>query len=233
MVGDAPGGGDAGARLGPRLGDAIRLGVSGFIQEIVTFLMANGLWTVLVGGIVYGMLRWPIALLLAPLIAPLTCGLTRIATETARDRVVSPGTFIAGVTDRFWTKPGAGVIQTVVLAIAVADLLVAPAIGGLPAVASLVLAVYVAASSVAYGLVFWTLLSDPELRTMPVRQIGRLALAVVLRRPGQVAFLLVFAVLAASVAIPLIPTVLFLPSIVLLTVAAYVLPAAEEIRAGT
>ncbi len=233
MVADAPRGGDAGAHLGPRLGDSIRLGVSGFIQEIVTFLLANGIWTVLVGAIVYGMLRWPIALLLAPLIAPLTCGLARVATETARDRVVSPRTFFAGVTDRFWVKLGMGAIQAVVLAIAVADLLVAPAIGGLPAIASLVLAVYVAASSVAYGLVFWTLLSDPELRTMRVRQIGRLALAVVLRRPGQVAFLLVFAVLAASVAIPLIPTVLFLPSIVLLTVAAYVLPAAEEIRAAT
>lgn len=221
---------DSDLRSRATLGDAIRLGVSGFIEEIVTFLMSNAVWALLVGLLTYAILRSPAALLLAPLIAPLSCGLARVATETARDRVVSPRTFITGVTDRFWAKLGAGAIQVLVLLIALADLLLAPAIGGLPAVASLVLAVYVAVSSLAYGLVFWTLISDPELRKMPVRQIARLALAVVLRHPGQVAFLFVFAVLAASVAVPLIPAVLFLPSIVLLTVAAYVLPAAEEIR---
>lgn len=227
-----PAEGDSDLRSRATLGDAIRLGVAGFIEEIVTFLMSNAVWALLVGLVTFAILRSPAALLLAPLIAPLSCGLARVATETARDRVVSPRTFISGVTDRFWPKLGIGAIQAVVLLVAVADLLLAPAIGGLPAVASLVLAIYVAVSSLAYGLVFWTLLSDPELRAMPVRQIARLALAVVLRHPGQVAFLFVFAVLAAAVAIPLIPAVLFLPSIVLLSVAAYVLPAAEEIRRG-
>ena len=221
---------DSELRYRATLGDAIRLGVSGFIQEIVTFLVANGVWALLVGLVTYAMLRAPIALLLAPLIAPLSCGLARVATETARDRVVSPRTFLAGITERFWTKLGAGVLQVTILVVAIADLLVAPSIGGLPAVASLVLAVYVLVSSLVYGLVFWTLLSDAELRSMPALQVGRLALAVVLRHPGPVAFLALFAALAASVAVPLIPAVLFLPSIVLLTVAAYVLPAAEEIR---
>jgi hypothetical protein len=231
-VPSAPAEGDSELRSRATLGDAIRLGVGGFIEEIVTFLMSNAVWALLVGLVTFAILRVPAALLLAPLIAPLSCGLARVATETARDRVVSPRTFISGVTDRFWAKLGIGVIQAIVLLVAVADLLLAPAIGGLPAVASLVLAIYVAVSSLAYGLVFWTLISDPELRAMPVPQIARLALAVVLRHPGQVAFLFVFAVLAAAVAVPLIPAVLFLPSIVLLTVAAYVLPAAEEIRRG-
>jgi hypothetical protein len=230
VVADAPRGGDAGARLGPRLGDAIRVGVSGFIEEIVTFLLANGIWAVLVGGIVYGMLRWPIALLLAPAIVPLTCGLARVADDIARERVVSLRTFGSGVFDRFWTKLALGLVQMIVLVVAIADIVLAPAIGGVAAVASMVLAVYVAASSLAYGLVFWVLLVDPELRHASVRQIGRLALAVVLRKPGQVAFLFLFAVLAASVTGYLVVPVLFLPSIVLLTVAAYVLPAAEEVR---
>jgi hypothetical protein len=215
-----------------RLGDAIRVGVVGFIEELVTFLAANVAWAVLVGAVVYASLRWPLALLLAPLAAPLTSGIARVAAEVARDRVVSLPTFVAGVRERFWTKLALGAVQIVVLVIALADLLLAPAIGGLPAIASMVLAFYVGLSSIAYGLVFWTLLNDPELRTMAARQIARLALAVVLRRPGPVAFFLAYTVLAIGVMSTLVVPILFLPSIVLLTVAAYVLPAAEEIRQG-
>jgi hypothetical protein len=230
VVADVPGGADARARSGARLGDAVRVGVSGFIEEIVTFLMVNGIWAMLVGGIVYAMLRYPIALLLAPAIVPLTCGLARVADDVARERVVSLRTFVSGVFDRFWLKLALGAVQVLVLLVAIADLVLAPAIGGVAAVASMVLAVYVAASSLAYGLVFWTLLVDPERRQTPVRQVARLALAVVLRRPGQVAFLFLFAILSASVIGYLVVPVLFLPSIALLTVAAYVLPVAEEIR---
>jgi len=223
---------DEGPRQRASLGEAVRVGVSGFVSEIATFLLANGLWALLAGGIAYAALRLPVALLLAPLLAPLTCGLARVATETARDRVVSPRTFVAGVVERFWTKLGLGAVQALILVVALADILLAPAIGGLPAIASTVLAVYVAISSLAYGLVFWTLLADRDLRGLPVRQVARLALAVVLRRPAPVAFLFVYAVLAAGVAVPFVVAVLFLPSVVLLTVAAYVIPASEEIRAG-
>lgn len=218
------------ARSGARLGDAVRIGISGFIEEITFFLVANVAWAVLVGSIVYASGRWPIALLLAPLAAPLTAGLSRVAVETSRQRVVSLRTFGAGVRDRFWTKLGLGALQAILLLIAIANLFLAPTIGGLPAFVSMVLSIYVAISSVAYGLVFWTLLADPDLAAMPVRQIARLALAVILRKPGQVAFLLVYAILAAGVMASLVVPVLFLPSIVLLTVAAYVVPAAEDIR---
>lgn len=208
----------------------MRIGVTGFIEEITTFLVANVAWAVMAGAIVYASARWPIALLLVPLAAPMTTGLSRVAAETARERVVSLRTFGDGVRERFWIKVGLGAVQGIVLLIAIADLVFAPAIGGLPAFASMVLAIYVAISSVAYGLVFWTLLADRDLGAMPVREIARLALAVVLRKPGPTAFLFVFAVLATGVMAALVAPVLFLPGIVLLTVAAYVLPAAEEIR---
>lgn len=217
--------------LAPRLGDAVRVGFSGFIEEITTFLVANLVWALLAGGVLYAIGRWPLALLLAPLLAPLTSGLARVATEVAQGRVVSPRTYLAGLRDRFWAKLGLGAVQAIVLLIAIADLVLAPGIGGLPAVASMILAVYVAIASTAYGLVFWTLISSRETSRLPVRQIGRLALAVVLRRPGQVAFLFGFAVLAVAVMSTLVVPVLFLPSIALLVVAAYVIPAAEEIRA--
>lgn len=217
--------------LTPRLGDAVRVGFSGFIDEITTFLVANLAWAVLAGGVLYALGRWPIALLLAPLIAPLTSGLAHVATEVARGRVVLPRTYLDGLRHRFWAKLGLGALQAVVLLVAVADLVLAPAIGGLPAVASMILAVYVAIASTAYGLVFWTLISDREISRLPVRQVGRLALAVVLRRPGPVAFLFAFAVLSVAVMSTLVVPVLFMPSIALLVIAAYVIPAAEEIRA--
>jgi len=222
--------GEEGARPAAGLGDAVRIGIRGFIEEITTFLTANVAWALLAGGIVYASAHWPVALLLAPLAVPLTSGLSRVAAETARGRFVSLTTFAAGVRDRFWTKVGLGAVHLLVLLIATVDLVLAPTIGGLPALVSMMLAIYVAISSVAYGLVFWTLLADRELGAMPVRQVARLALAVLLRKPGQVAFLLVFVVLAVGVMATLAAPVLFLPSIVLLTLAAYVVPAAEEIR---
>lgn len=215
---------------GPRLADAVRIGVTGFIEEIIAFLVANVAWAVLVGGVVYAIYRWPAALLLAPVAAPLTCGLARVAVETARGRVVSMRTFVAGIRDRFWTKLGLGAVQVLLVTVAILNLFVAPTIGGLSALVSMILSVYVVISTVAYGLVFWTMLSDAQLDSMPARRIGRLALAVVLRRPLQVGFLLAFAVLAMGLMAALVAPVMFLPSIVLLTVAAYVVPAGEEIR---
>ena len=214
----------------PRLGDAVRVGFTGFVEEITIFLLANVAWAVLVGGVVYAVGRSPVGLLLTPLVAPLTSGLARIAAEVSRQRVVSIRTLLDGVRDRFWTKMGLGAVHVLVLLLAFVDLLLAPSIGGLAAVASMILAIYVAIASTAYGLVFWTVISDRDLAGLPVRQAARLALAVVLRRPGAVAFLFAFGVLSVAVMSTLVVPVLFLPSIVLITVAAYVIPAAEEIR---
>lgn len=213
-----------------RLGDAVRIGVTGVIEDVAIFLLANVAWAIATAGIVYAVMQSPIALALVPLIAPLTTGFGRVAAEAARQRVVTPSTLVAGVRDRFWTKIGLGTVQALVIAIALLDLLLAPAIGGLPAFMSIVLAVNIAISSVIYGMVFWTLLSDATLGSLPVRQVARLALAVIVRRPGQVLFLLAFALLAIGIMTTLVAPVLFLPGIVLLTIAAYVLPAAEEIR---
>ena len=213
-----------------RLGEAVRIGVGSFVEEVTTFLVANVAWAVAAGSVVYAVTRSPIALVLLPLIAPLTTGLARVATEAARQRVVSPRTFVAGVRDRFWTKVGLGALQAGVIGIALLDVLLAPAIGGLPALMSIVLAIYIAISSVVFGMVFWTLLADATLGAMPVRQLARLALAVILRKPLPVLFLLVYTLLAVGIMTTLVAPVLFLPSIILLTIAAYVIPAAEEIR---
>lgn len=214
----------------PSLADAIRISLVGFYEEISNLLIGNVAWALLTGGVIYAIGRWPIALLLIPFIGPLTCGLARMATGVARERVVKLGDFIAGVRERFVAKLGLAALQALVLGIALADLLVAPAIGGIMAAVSMVLALYVAASTIAYGLVFWTLLADPEHGALEVPQIGRLALAVVLSRPAQVGVLLVLAVLGIGVMASLVVPILFLPSILLIAIAGYVVPAADRIR---
>jgi hypothetical protein len=214
------------------LAGALRTGASKLFEEIFPVLVTNLGWAMLAGALVYVAGLVPLALLLLPLIAPLTTGLARVAVLAARDRVVPLHAFVEGVTSRFWLKLGLGALQAVVLLVALMNVVVAPALGGLFGAISMVLSVYVAAASFGYGLVFWTLLSDPDRAEMPVRRIGRLSMAVVLTRPLPVAFLLVLAALAIGVMASLIVPLLFLPSFVLITVAAYVLPSADLIQAA-
>ncbi|HJP71247.1 MAG TPA: hypothetical protein VJ975_05965, partial [Candidatus Limnocylindria bacterium] len=58
----------------------------------------------------------------------------------------------------------------------------------------------------------------------------RLALALVTLRPLQLVVLAVITVLAVIVSIQLIAPLLFLPSLVLITIAGYVVPVADRLR---
>jgi hypothetical protein len=212
------------------LAGALRTGASKLFEEIFPVLVTNLGWAMLAGALVYVAGLVPLALLLLPLIEPLTTGLARIAALAARDRVVPLRAFVDGMTERFWVKLGLGAIQAAILLVALMNVVVAPSLGGLFGAISMVLSVYVAAATFAYGLVFWTLLSDPDRRGMAIRQIARLAMAVVLTRPLQVGFLLLLAGLSIGVMASLIVPLLFLPSFVLITIAAYVLPAADLVQ---
>lgn len=224
---------DAGAQPAPQpsLAGALRTGGAKLFEEIFAVLVTNLAWAMLAGAVVYLTGLAPVALVLLPLIAPLTTGLARISVLAARDRVVPLRAFLDGVRDRFWIKLGLGALQTVVLLTALVNVVVAPSLGGLFGAISMVLSVYVAAATFGYGLVFWTLLSDPDRATMAVRSLGRLSMAVVLARPLAVAFLLLLTALAIGVMASLIVPLLFLPSFVLITIAAYVLPAADLAQA--
>lgn len=224
---------DAGTQPGPQpsLAGALRTGGAKLFEEIFAVLVTNLAWALLAGGVVYLSGLVPAALVLLPLIAPLTTGLARISVLAARDRVVPLHAFLDGVRDRFWVKLGLGALQTVVLLVALVNVVVAPSLGGLFGAISTVVSVYVAAATFGYGLVFWTLLSDPDRAAMAVRSLGRLSMAVVLARPLAVAFLLLLAALAIGVMASLIVPLLFLPSFMLITIAAYVLPAADLAQA--
>jgi hypothetical protein len=213
------------------LAGALRTGVLKLFEEIAPLLVANVAWAMLCGAIVYVIGLAPIGLVLLPLVAPLTSGLTRPSVLAARDRVVPMGSFVEGVRHRLGAQLGLGALFGLVLLVSVVNLLLAPSLGGFVGLVSMILSLYVAASTVAYGLVFWTLLADPQRADMPVRRVGRLALAIVLTKPLQVLFLLILTVLCIGVMATFVVPVLFLPAFILLTVAGYVVPAADRIQA--
>jgi hypothetical protein len=74
----------------------------------------------------------------------------------------------------------------------------------------------------------WPIVCDP-LRAGPLREQLRLALAVTARRPLQLGLLAVIAGLAAAASIQVLILGLFVPIVVLLAIAGYVVPAADQI----
>lgn len=214
----------------PSLAAAIRLSVTGLIESLHAFLAWNLLLVIAAATAVFLVAVTPLALLLVPLLSPLACGLVRLATVASRGDHVALRTAVPGIRRRFGAKVGLAAGQTVLLLLAVLNLLLAPAIGGIVGALSAATSAYLAAFVLAYALVGWTLLCDPRREDRPVGELARLALVVVMRRPLQVLFLLLVLALTAVVVWNLVVPSLFLPSMVVLLTAGYVLPAADEIR---
>lgn len=213
----------------PSLAAAIRLSLDGFVGSLHAFLAWNAVLAVAAGLTVFLLSLSNLALLAVPLLAPLTCGVGRMAAVAARDEHVALRSAVPGFAHRFWTKVGLAAAQSALLLVAGLNLLVAPAIDGPVAALSLAVSVYLIVTVLAYAIAFWPLLCDPRREEMPVPSLLRLALIVLLRRPLQLLTLLVVAVLSAIVIRSLVVPGLFLPGMVLLMIAGYVTPAADEL----
>lgn len=213
----------------PSLTVAIRFSLSGLVESLHAFLAWN-LALVAAAVVVVALLPLSLlALLLVPFLAPLACGLVRLASAARRGDHVALRTALPGLRERFWTKVGLAAVQVLLLLLAILNLLAAPAIGGLLAALSMATSVYLAATILAYATVGWTLLCDPRRASLPLGQLARLAIVVVLRRPLAILFILLVAGLSVVVVYNLLVPSLFLPSMVLLLAAGYVLPAADQI----
>lgn len=213
----------------PSLAAAIRLSVTGLIESLHAFLAWNLVLVVAAAVNVFLLTLSSLALLLVPFLAPLVCGVVRLATVASRGDHVALRTAMPGIRHRLWTKVGLAAVQCVLLLLTTLNLLVAPAIGGLLAGLSMATSVYVAATLFAYAAVGWTLLCDPRRESLPLGELARLSLSIVLRHPLQVIFMLVVIALATVVVYNLVAPSLFLPSMVLLLVAGYVIPAADRL----
>jgi hypothetical protein len=212
----------------PRLGGAI-VGAFGTVLEwAFPLVMANAAWVAVVA--LFGLLALgvPAAWLLVPLLALPTASLTRLAVTAVRLGV--PSLRIAGeeLVRLPIRKIALAALQLLLVAIGLTNVRLAGDIGGLPGVLSAAVAAYAMVGASVLAVALWPIVCDP-VREAPVRAQLRLALAVVVRRPLQLITLAVIAGLAALVCLQLIVPALILPSLVLLAIAGYVVPAADEL----
>jgi hypothetical protein len=213
----------------PSLASAVRFSVTGLVESLHAFLAWNLVLLVAVALVLLALTITNLALLAVPFLAPLVCGLLRLATVSHRGDQVALRTALPGIRRRLWTKIGLASVHAALLLLAALNLLVAPAIGGLVGALSMAMSVYLAAALLAYAVIAWTLLCDPWRETRPVRHLLRLAIIVLLRRPLQVLFLVLVLALAVAVTANLVVPGFFLPSMVLLLFTGYVIPAADEL----
>ena len=213
----------------PGLARAIRDAVARYIDEIVVFLVVNVGWTLLFALFAFLAIGVPLLVILAPLLALPTAALTRLAVAAARDRAVTLPMAIEELSRLAGRKVLFASAQLLILAVSLTNVFVAGGIGGLPGILGAVVAGYALIATTLYAVALWPIVCDPD-REGPIRDQLRLAMAVVVLRPLQLGVLGLITALAVIVSIQLIVPAIFLPSIVILAVAAYVVPVADRIR---
>ncbi len=171
----------------------------------------------------------PLLVVLLPLLALPASVLMRLAVEAARDAAPQPGLARAEASRLALRKLGVATVQLLVLALGVLNVSLAPAIGGVPGLLAGIVAAYALIASAVFAVALWPIVCDPR-REAPLADQLRLALAVTLLRPIQLAVLALIALLAGIVSAQLIVPALFLPSLVALAAAAYVSDVADRLR---
>ena len=173
----------------------------------------------------------PLVLVLAPLLALPTAALMRLAVVAARGASPSWRIVREELGRLALRKVGLAAVQLMVLLVSLLNVSLAPGIGGIPGILSTIVAGYALVASSVYATALWPIACDPR-REGPLREQLRLALAVMLLRPVQIAVLTVITVLAVLVSVQLVAPAVFLPSLVMLAIAEYVVDLADRLRPG-
>lgn len=214
----------------PSLGRAIRRALPAYLDEIVLFLLVNLVWLLVAVLFATAWTLIPLlALVLLPLLALPMAVLMRLAVATARDRSAGWPMVLAELPRHAGRKLLVAAVQLLVLALGAANVTLAPQIGGLLGIVSALVAGYAVVISSVYALALWPIVCDPS-RDLRLPDQLRLALAVLTIRPWQMGVLAIIVVLAVIVSAQLIVPAAFLPGLVLIVVAGYVVPVADRLR---
>ena len=212
------------ASLIAALSQAVKLELEWAVPLFVANLVLAGLvvaYLLLLVGI-------PVLIVALPVLALPMASLTRLAIVAVRSGVPT----LAMARDEFGRQPlrklALAAVHLLIVGVALANVGLAGRIGGVLAVLSGGVAIWAIAVTVVYAVAAWPIICDPR-RAGPVGDQLRLALAVTVRRPLQLAVLAAIATLAAVISIQLVLFALFLPSVVLLAIAGYVVSVADEI----
>jgi hypothetical protein len=213
----------------PSLARAIRESFSRYLDDIVLFAIVNFGWALAFGAFAFVRIGLPAVVILTPLLALPTSALMRLAIATARDRAPSWPMAREELGRLAGRKVALAAIQLLIMGLSLTNVVLGGGIGGLAGIASAIVAGYALIAVSVYALALWPIVCDPA-REAPLRDQLRLALALVTLRPLQLLVLALITVLAVIVCIQLIVPLLFLPSLVLIVVAGYVVPVADRLR---
>lgn len=211
------------------LARAIRGAFFAYVDEIVLFLSVNVVLVLATMAVVTAAAIVPLLAVLAPLLALPAAVLMRLAIAAARDDAPSWRLARGEVRRLAGRKVGLAAAQLLVMAFALLNLSLAPSMGGFIGVAVTIVAGYALIAVSVYAVALWSIVCDPA-REGPLRDQLRLALAVVLLRPIQLVVLATITVLSVLVSIQLVVPASFLPSLVMLVIAAYVIDVADRLR---
>jgi hypothetical protein len=213
----------------PSLARAIREAFSRYLDEIVLFTVVNLGWALAVAIFAFARIGLPAIVILTPLLALPTAVLMRLAVATGRDRAPTWPMAREELGRLAGRKVALAAVQLLIMGLSLTNVVLGGSIGGLAGIASAIVAGYALIAVTVYAVALWPIVCDPA-REAPVRDQLRLALALVTFRPLQLVVLAVITALAVVVSIQLIVPLLFLPSLVLLMVAGYVVPVADRLR---
>jgi hypothetical protein len=213
----------------PSLARAIREAFSRYLDEIVLFTVVNLGWALAVAIFAFARIGLPAIVILTPLLALPTAALMRLAVATGRDRTPTWPMAREELGRLAGRKVALAAVQLLIMGLSLTNVVLGGSIGGLAGIASAIVAGYALIAVTVYAVALWPIVCDPA-REAPVRDQLRLALALVTFRPLQLVVLAVITVLAVVVSIQLIVPLLFLPSLVLIMVAGYVVPVADRLR---
>ena len=216
----------------PGLGRALIAAVRQFVDEVLLFTVFGVGLVALAFGFLLIVVGVPILIIAAPAFCLPLGALMRLAIASSRDRVISwrmAGAELGRLPGR---KLALATVQLLVLGLGVANLALAPALGGLVGIGSAAVAGYAVVVSSVYAVALWPIVCDPD-RERPLPDQLRLALAIMLLRPIQLfvlALIAGLAVAASAISLQLVIPAIVLPALVLLAVANYVTPVADSVR---
>ena len=209
---------------------ALVAAVESYIGEVVVLFTANATWLLCLGVLVA-------LLAVAPLVALVglvgfalpTAALQRLGVVAARGDSPRWSHVRHELGRRAGRKLLLGAGQLTIVLLGLTSLELAVRIGGLPGVVAAVVAGYVLVASAVCAVALWPIVCDP-LRDGPLAEQIRLAVAVVLLRPFQLLAFGVIIGMALVASVQLVAPFLFVPSLVLVATAHYVVNVADRLR---
>ena len=211
---------------------SLRVGFGNFGEAMGRFTLANLFWLAAAGLTSFaGRLYLP-AYAVGVILIPVSCGLLRMACHAARGNTVRIRQFRRGMSHRLWVHLALGVVQVLILGVSAVNLGVGLSDPGLFLAAVAVVSAYVALGVGMVATAAWPLLLDPYRSTMSWRDVLRLAVTVLLRRPIGLAVLTILTAALIAFTAQTILLALFLPAYGSLVAAHYVLPIADELQGG-